>query len=123
MITGDPRPARRAGKHAQHFARFWRQPPGSGLIVEAVAEAPDFPRLQIADERADRVQGREAVVGREHLPMLRVPACLLEMQIGKQQRPPRRPVQRGFGQHDQLMTTERKGNHATRYAVRREAFQ
>src|SRR3546814_4808113 len=55
------------------------------------------------------------LIGRDHLPVGGKEAALLQMQVGHQQRPLTRPIERARGREDQLLPAkgqrERKGNH------------
>ncbi len=118
VIARDPRPARPRGQAAQQRARVVRQPFAAPGIMETVAEAPDFLRARRFDQRGEFAQRRMRVVGRQHLPAGGIEARLLEMQVGDQQRTPRRPAQRARHQGGQLDPGERKVNHAAPLAAR-----
>ena len=88
------------------------QPLAAEAVVEAVAEAPDFPASG-ADRRGGQIgQGGDRVVGRQHLPEPREPARFLEMEIGDEQGPPGGPEQGPLRQRHQFVARERKANHA-----------
>ena len=70
----------------------------------------------LADRQRQSLERLAAVIGRQELAVLGKEARLLEMQVGDQQRPLARPVQRAAcGQAEFLATEierERNGNHA-----------
>ena len=127
VIAGDPGPARRsrsarsaasrasAGSRSQPW-RSWKLSPRHQISAAPVAAAM---RGQIG-------QGRDRIVGRQHLPALGEPARFLEMEIGDQQGAPGGPEQRALRQRHQLVAGERKANHGPaieRRARRRSSAQ
>ena len=79
--------------------------------MEAVAQAPDFARIRGGGEPGEVRQRRDRIIRWQHLPGAGEEARLFQMQVGDEERRARRPEQRAFGQRDQLMAGERKGNH------------
>ena len=112
VIARDPGPARPGGQRGQQVARLAGQPVAAGAVVEAVAEAPDFRRVRCRDDRGQIGQSRDAVIRRQHLPAFGEPARFLEMQVGDQQGAPGGPEERALRHRRQVMTRERKANHA-----------
>ena len=123
VIADDPGPARRSGERGQHFPRARRQPFAALGVVEAVAEAPDLSGAGGDGERGQVRQGRDRIVGRQHLPEPGEPARFLEVEIGDQQGAAGGPEQGPLRQRHQFMLAERKANHGTAIKAAAAAFK
>ena len=93
VVAGDPGPAGRSGEGDQHLAGPRGKAVAAVAVVEAVAEAPDLLGAGRDGERGEIGEGGDRIVGRKHLPQPGEPARFLEMEVGDQQGPARRPEQ------------------------------
>ena len=93
VIAGDPRPAAGGGESDDPLAGFRHHPVMRAHVMKAVPQAPDFTRCRAGDHILKGIERGPAVIGRQHLPAPRKGACLLEMQIGDDQRCPLAPEQ------------------------------
>ena len=80
-------------------------------IMIIVAETENGRRSGIADQIGQFRQRLAAVIGRQHLALPRIEACLLEMEIGNQQGVFLRPEKRRRSDDFKAMMGEQKGNH------------
>ena len=111
VVAEDPGPVEPGGQRQQHRPRRFGQAVAAELVVKAVAEAVEPLDAGAIDHLGQRGERRLAVVGRQELAELGVPARFFEMEVGDQQRAPRRPPQGTLWIGEEFMTGERKGNH------------
>src|SRR5690606_6947569 len=114
VVAGDPDPFGCAGQRGEHPGGMRFQPARSRRVVEVVPQREDPPRVRLADRQSHPFERLAAVVWGQQLAVAGEKARLLEVQVGDQQRPLARPVQRPAGGEPELLAAEieRKGNHA-----------
>lgn len=111
VIAQNPDPVEAGGEIAQQLARVPREALATEPVMKAVAEAEEplgACRLDGASQRAER---RLRIIWWQELSEAREPACLLEVQIGNQQRFLGRPEERAVSGCEESLAGERKGNH------------
>ena len=109
VIAGDPDPVGRAHQRIEHAGGVGFEPGGAVAVVEIVAEAEDAARTGCAKGIRDSGQCLSAVVGRQHLAALGIPARFFEVQIGNDQRALFRPVQRARRGEREFLPGESEG--------------
>jgi hypothetical protein len=111
VVADDPRPVEPPGKVEKQFARIGGKPLASEAVVEAVAKAVDPPRAGALRFLRERRQRRVLIIRGQELPQPREPARFFEVQVGKQERFARGPVERACRGRVKRFACERKGNH------------
>ena len=104
----------------EHVAGAGGQAVAAVAVVEAVAEAPDFRGAGRDGESGEIGEGGDRIVGRKHLPEPGEPARFLEMEVGDEQGAAAWPEQGPLRKRHQIVATERKANHGSRYSRARQ---